>query len=632
MRTVPSTLLLGWLLMFARYPAHATGIAAAGLYAFSPIHEQAPSLKECGDNLLQFGDRGRTIRPALMEGYGAKLAKDSEAEVISHTLLLRPHMPELPSLGVPALRERVPDAEVEAEHLLGMEPEHPYHWVFAPEEHVDLHLSGRESNRATEATLTVWDWECRPVAREKFAMPFATRVRFQVSGRGTYLLTLDGMRGTDPVFRLVRSFAVCPKNNERSNAWRNNGFWVGQCSFPGWHNARMSNGRFVHPEGLTTDESRELDAELVARMGVQVARINLPVFRRDEQGFDLDFSESDKCVNAFVSRGLKLALQFFAPYGAGRGPVLRKYAEIPLDQAFLCPLEEAPYRHYVREVARRYGKHALFFQVGNEPSNPFQYKGSPEEYVASLSQAVHEIRLLFPRTPITNGGYCNTYQSASRIAEGARGLTDFVSYHCHDTFEGLRTFWTQIRGMHQAAGYTEATYANTEMGYAMPTVGAERANAVAEMRKLLYCWAHGHKGALLYSSRELWWPRQFSYDGISDYGFVDHFFCPRFVYGAVSAFLDRYAGCRFDRVLVESDNLNAYAFSSKGRRLVAAFAAKEPVSLSLISDAQRAAINDPMGNESPAENAKQVTFTAGEYPVTLAFHGATRVGLPAERL
>jgi hypothetical protein len=155
-----------------------------------------------------------------------------------------------------------------------------------------------------------------------------------------------------------------------------------------------------------------------------------------------------------------------------------------------------------------------------------------------------------------------------------RGQTDFVSYHWRADREGLVKFWGEIDRMHGDAGYRGLKYANTEMGAAMPTLSSERTQAVWEMQKLLHCWAHGHVGVLLYSSRELWWPRQYSYDSVSDYGFVDHFFCLRFAYGAAAA-----------QVL------------------------------------------DPMGNASPADSPTRLSLRVGEYPLSVLLHEANRLEL-----
>ena len=540
---------------------------------------------------------------------------------------LWPGMAPVPQPGVPLLGDGPPDADRVARCPLRLESRRPYHWVFAPGDAAEILVSCKADDRIEGAALTAWDWEERPVWQTQLATPGEAEVRFEVRGRGTYLLTLDGMHDGRCAFRLVRSFAVCPPNDARRAAWKDSGFWIGQCSFPGWQGARLEGGPPAHTEGLTEQQARDLDADLVTRMGAQVARINFPVFRRDESGLDLDFTLADQCVEAFASQGLALDLQLFGPVGPGRGPVLPAYAAAPVEVAPLCPLQEAPYRHFVGEVSRRYGRHAQFFQIGNEPGNEQQYKGAPEEYVAAVHQAADEVRRVWPQAVVTNGGYCNTGEAVRQIAAGLRGATDFVSYHYHADLPGLKAFFSDIEAAHREAGYTQVRYANTETGYAMPTVAQETTNAACEMQKLLWCWAHGHEGVLLYSSRELWWPRQFSYNGISDYGFVDHFFCPRFVYGAASALLDHGAGFRFEETLRESAGVHAYLFRRDRRCLVALFTTGEPALVTVLSDARQASLIDPMGNAGRVADARRVALTLKRQPRYVRLAGATRVRL-----
>lgn len=542
----------------------------------------------------------------------------------AHIVHLGPQSGPLCLADTPAVTAPVPDADVTPAAGLSLEPAQQCRWVFSPGD--DLVLTATvAAGEATDTTrLTFWNWRLQPLAQ--VAVPTGeSQVQVAVAGRGTYLVTLDRFRRGDCVARLARSFAVCPDNNHRRKDWARSGFWVGQCSFPGWQHARLEGGHTARPEGFTDEQSRELDAELVARMGVQVARINLPVTRRDETGLDLDFTLADACARTFADRGLALDVQLFAPEGAGRGPVLPAYAEAPVQWAMLYPLQEQPYRHYVREMARRYGRDARFFQIGNEPGNPQQSRGTAGEFVSTVRQAADELRRQFPRTPVTNGGYCSDNEVVQEIVAGLPGVTDFASYHYHARLEGLKPFRERMAQLHRQAGYEPVRLANTEMGYAMPTLAAERVHAVQELQKLLYCWAHGDEGVLLYSSRELWWPRQFSYSGISDYGFVDHFFCPRFAYGAVSALLDHYAGYRFECILVEGERLHAYAFAAGSRRLVTLFAPRGETRARVHSNAAAASRIDAMGNVRPLRAARQVTLTVDEYPVTVQLEGATEV-------
>lgn len=550
---------------------------------------------------------------------GASAEPAVKAHAIPRRLItLHPRLPGLADPGVPALTATPPDADGVGRDSLGMEPARPYRWIVSPGQDFEFSVRGTTWEGTDRAVLTLWDWKNQPVEQTSFTMPFVGCVRCRVDGRGTWVLTLDGMRGTQCAMRLIRSFSAGPDNNARRSEWKSSGFWIGQCSFPGWHHLTVK-GHTVHPSGLTADQSRDLDAELVARMGVHIARINLEVRRRDAKGIDLDFSLADKCVDAYVSRGMGLDVQLFCAYGDGPGPVLDKYRDAAGNAIY--PLKEQAYRHFVRETVRRYARHARFIQIGNEPGNTHQYGGTAREYADQVQQAAGEIRQVAPGVPITNGGYCLDNEDTRQIIAAIRGLTDFASYHWHGPFAGLKEFWARMDQLHREAGYIGLKYANTEMGYPMPKVGSERANAVHVMQKLLYCWAHGHQGVLLYSSREPGWPRQHD----TEYGFVDHFYCPRFIYGASTAFLDKYAGFRFERTLVENDNLHVYEFRSGGQRIVAAFAVKSPARITLRSDAASATLIDVMGNEFPLPETERINVQAEDYPQSVLFCGATSV-------
>lgn len=554
-----------------------------------------------------------------MCGLQALGADGPATQVRRQVLGLAAGQPSVATPRTPAIEARILDADVAESNSLSIEPLRPYRWIASPGQSFVVTVRG---DTADSAVLTVWNWENRPVAQAMFSTPFVEEVEFRCEGRGTYLLTLDAMRGATCESRLARSFSVCPDNASRRSLWGRSGFWIGQCSFPGWQDAVL-RGRRVHPVGLTADESRELDAELVARMGVHLARINLPVRRLDAEGMDLDFSNADRCVDAYVSRGLRLDLQLFGPSGEGPGPVVDQYVGVP--STAIVPLKEAPFRHFVRETVGRYGKHCAFIQVGNEPGNPHQYQGTAEEFAEQVRQASDEVRRLYPGLPITNGGYCLINDDTRRVIREVRGRTDFVSYHWHGDPQGLVTFWGEIDRMHGDAGYLGLKYANTEMGATMPTLTSERTHAVWELQKLLHCWAHGHLGVLLYSSRELWWPRLYSFNGVSDYGFVDHFFCPRFAYGAASALLDRYAGFRFERILRESEMLCAYGFRSGTQRMIALFTPQGTADVEIRSDARSAQVLDPMGNASPADTPNRLRLRVGEYPLSVLLNEATHL-------
>jgi hypothetical protein len=105
---------------------------------------------------------------------------------------------------------------------------------------------------------------------------------------------------------------------------------------------------------------------------------------------------------------------------------------------------------------------------------------------------------------------------------------------------------------------------------------------------------------------------------------VDHFFCPRFAYGALSAFVDTYAGASFSSLLTEAHPFTAYEFRSADVRIVTAFTTYDGERAVVVtSDATRAEIVDPMGNRTQAPTPTRVELTAGFYPATAILYGAT---------
>lgn len=537
-------------------------------------------------------------------------------------LSLRPGMPALEDPGVPRLYEPVPDAD-RMEPNLTLEPPVPYRWVVGVGEEFRVRVAGTAEAAGERAVLTVWDWEVRPAAQVRFEVPFAETVPFQAEGRGTYLLTLDLFAEGRCAARLARSFSVCPPNLDRRKAWRADEFFLGTCAFPGRQHWRTEWG-LPTPPGLSEQESRELDAELSARLGLQVVRPDLPVEWAGEDA-PLDFTRADASMAAWTSRGFKLDLQVGLP---GDWAILPEYADVP-DPQWRYPKREGPSRKYVAECVQRYAQDAAFIELYNEPDNRDFWRGRPEEYVAWARWAVEEVRRVAPQAVIVNGGYCLIEPEWTGLfARELRGLMDGVAYHSHGDVTALKAIFDALRAVHAAAGYDPPTFLNTEMGYAAWRLDMERYQAATALQKILYCWAHGHRGALLYCSRDLGGPRL--RPGNPDWGYVDYFFCPRFLYGAVAALVDGYAGASFERILHETPQVHAYLFRAEGRLLVAAFTPhdwRQP--LTLESDAESAWVVDPMGNATPAAAGRMemdVTF----YPQTVVLGGASTVRVVEE--
>ncbi len=531
---------------------------------------------------------------------------------------LRPGMAPLPQPGVPKLWETVPDAD-KMEPNVSLAPRELHQWVFAPGESVEVRVTCGAEAAGERAVLTVWDWNRDPVAQQRFAKPCEETLRLDLTGRGTYLLTLDLFAGEQCVSRLARSFGVCPSNRERRQVWAEDEFFVGTCAFPGRQHWRNDYGPPT-PPGFSEQQSREMDAELSARLGLQVVRPDLPVEWASEDAA-LDFDRADASFLAWTSRGFKLDLQVGQPPDWA---ILPQYAGVT-DPKWRYPRREAPSRRWVAECAARYARDAAYVELYNEPDNRDFWRGTPEEYIAWAGWAEGEARRAAPGVPVANGGYCLIEPEWTGLfARALLGKTDLVAYHSHGGVEGIESAFGAMRAVHAAAGYAKPTFINTEMGYAAWRLDVERSQAATAIQKLLFCWSHGHRGALLYCSRDVGGPRQRA--GDADWGFIDYTMCPRFAYGALAAFIDTYAGARFESALAESQNLRAYLFRATDARIAGVFVphdGTQPVVLT--SDAARAELVDPMGNRTPLPSPARVRIEAGYYPLAVVFHGATTV-------
>ncbi len=604
---------------------------------------------------------------------------------------LRPGLPRV-SVDVPRLSESV--AALKPNPGLWIEPANAFEWVFdtkADGQIVELKVKTPKPPAVEFTKLTVWDWDNTPVVHLRFAADIEEKLRFIVRQRGTYLLTLDGFKGAECVYRLVRSFSVTSPVKDGPARWESSRYALGICAFPGRYHWN-SNGAATLPAGLSEEQARELEARAAARLGLALARLDVSMVLPEDEKSPIDWKRMDAAVKAWtgVNVGdsgeaspqpkLKLALQLMHPPDWSIDP---KYANEEKDR-WRFPRQEQPYRRYAREIVARYRKLAAFVQVNNEPDQIEFWAGPAEDYVTEVRWATDEIRKVFPVNaqgranrgardgganleeraaglaaeavraspdafgvsakhnsraatpnpqppalnpdvlPIANGGYAfiDPKRSAYYV-EQLKGKLDLAAYHSHGSLRELKRDMDHMRRLHNEAKIDRPRYWNTECGYAAWRLDQERTQAAAVVQKVLHSWAHGDEGMLLFCSRMT----RSAAAGRSgrDFGFLDHDFCPRFVYGAVAAFSETFAGAKFVRVLSEGQNVHAYLFTKGETKLVAVFALSVPVEVTVASDGSAASVADGMGNAVKAEDAKRVTVKAGGLLQTVMIEGAKDV-------
>ncbi|MDF1860525.1 MAG: hypothetical protein P1U87_09940 [Verrucomicrobiales bacterium] len=545
------------------------------------------------------------------------LELSSQAEEVSIDVAVFPDFPRIPVTGVPFLNESIPEA-VAPEQGLSIEPEKPFEWSRISSGTTPFPITVRIAKEPFDrGVLTLWNWHNHPIGQWKLESGGSHRFRFNVSGNGVYLLTLDGYRGDQCVRRLVRSFAVTPDLNRARETWKREEFFLGICGFPGRYHWSYQ-GTPTLPAGIEEQEARDLEASLMARLGFQVMRTDESMEMGDrtapDQPYRFDFRRMDAVVEAYTSRGFSLALQLM---NAADWAIAPAYAEVT-QPSWRFPRREEPQRAYVRALVERYGKKARLVQVFNEPDQVDFWSGEPAEFVRHYEFSKEEVREVLPDIPVISGGYSLVDPERTEFfVKTLKGKIDFPAYHSHGLLKDLIEDHETIQRMHREAGYDSPRYLNTEMGFDGWRLDQERRKGEIVPQKALYCWASGHAGVLLFGSRMTLGPNRVS----QDFGFLDHWFCPRFVYGSMTAMVSTLEGASFEKALQNHDGIYAYAFRRGGERIVAAFTTNEEAKVRFETNDRSVVLIDPMGNSRAALSEGGVTLTLDGYPRYLISSG-----------
>lgn len=544
---------------------------------------------------------------------------------------LAPGMPALAELGVPFLHEVIPEHRL-SDGQLAIEPlAGPYEWIAtgpaAPPFALRVAVDGARFDRAV---LTVWDWHNHPVAQRRFEGGKEEHAEFSIAGLGSYLLTLDAFRDGTCRTRMIRNLAATEDLGAVRATWRIDEFFTGLCAFPGRYHWKPG-GEATLPAGLTEEQGREREAAAIARLGMQVVRIDesVEMGRRKgpsgEERYHFDFSRMDAAAASYTSRGFQLALQTM---NAADWAVLPSYADQGRNR-WRYPHREKPQRAYLAALAKRYGKDARFIQISNEPDQIGYWSGTNEEFVEQFRFSVDELRRVAPDLPLTNGGYSLVDEAkCAYFIDRLHPLVDLPAYNAHGNLADLKRSFATMRRLQAEAGDEATGWINTETGYSAWRLEQERRQAQIDTQKVLYSWANGHRGVLLFCSRMTRPPGR---DGSPDFGLLDHQYCPRFVYASLAALHSALAAASFERTLVESESVHLYLFRRGKERILAGFTLAEAGSaLRIVSDASSAAAIDEMGNVGAVAGGTSLELVLDAYPRYWILEDATRVDLSGE--
>lgn len=326
----------------------------------------------------------------------------------------------------------------------------------------------------------------------------------------------------------------------------------------------------------------------------------------------------DWALDMYVRRGLALHVILWP-----EGEILPKYADVKTPWYY--PKEEAGTRAAYASLARKYGAKTLLVEIYNEPDGGF-WEGTVEEFAANHRWAYEEFRRNAPTATLSNGGYCNLKPDVlAQIVPAVKGQLDWVAIHTHGPMADCRKTYEEFMKVHRQAGYDDRTpWFNTEMGFTCWRADIQQFQAYTALQKLLFYWSRGFRGVSVYEMRD-----QAEGEWGVNWGALDHWFCPRFQYPAIAAFIETYAGARHEATLADGPELYVNTFRRGDQTLVACFSlAKEPAPLTLETDARSAKLVDEMGNQLQADQCQgRVTLQPMQYPRTLVLDGATRVAV-----
>ncbi len=542
------------------------------------------------------------------------------AESVAWSVRLTPDATPLPKAGVPFLHETVEEAIADSDGL-SLEPETAHDWwkAEAAEEPFRLKLQV-DSNSFTHGVLTVWNWHNRAVAQWKVASGVETWAELHITGKGVYQLTLDGYADDVCQKRLVRSIAVTEDLNAARETWKREEFFLGVCAFPGRYHWSF-RGEPTLPKTLTETAARELEANALARLGFQVVRPDESMeMGQSTTGYQYQFDRMDAAVTAYTSRGFELALQLMhAPDWA----IAKGYQDVK-EHIWRYPRAEDPQRAYVKALLDRYGRHARFVQIFNEPDQVQFWSGTPEEFVAQLRYTREEIRKFDSQLPILQGGYSLVEPSKTRYyLQQLDGLIDYAAYHSHGSLRDLMEDHATLQQMKAEVGAAPRRWINTEMGYDGWRLDQERRKGQIVPQKTLYCWASDHAGVLLFGGRMTLAPKRTN----QDFGFLDHQFCPRFVVGSLSAMVSTLDGASFHSIALQTDEIFVYQFQRGENRMLAAFTLGDSAEIEIQSNANAAIQTDEMGNRHPLDEATTIRMTLDGYPRYLTLVGVNTINV-----
>ncbi len=277
----------------------------------------------------------------------------------------------------------------------------------------------------------------------------------------------------------------------------------------------------------------------------------------------------DAAVESYTSRGFQLVLQTMS---AADWAVLPPYADRGKDR-WRYPHQEEPQRAYLAALVGRYGKHARFVQVSNEPDQTGYWSGTNEEFVTQFLFSRDEIRRVAPGLPITVGGY--TLVDEAKCAYSSKNSA--ASPTCPPTTRTAISRITPAASPRCAASRPGPATPRPAGSTPRPDTarGGSSRNAARPRSTRRRCSTPGLTGTAASSSFCSRMTRGPGRDGPPDFGLLDYQYGPRFAYGALAALTGTLTNTSYAATLSETDGIHLYRFQRDGESILAGFTLRE---------------------------------------------------------
>jgi hypothetical protein len=282
-----------------------------------------------------------------------------------------------------------------------------------------------------------------------------------------------------------------------------------------------------------------------------------------------------------------------------------------------------------------------YYEILNEPDlygtkTTGFWKGTPQEYV-DLSSYVLDLHETYASNSLISQGGMTHYKDDNEddpllvpevITRSLQNRLSLYAYHCHGPIENLISEKGNVRNVLTRSGFDPASVSqyNSESGLMTGRLSREILQAIALPKKILYGWAHGDCGMLVYDLRDKQGTRL--NETSSDWGLTCHYFCPKPGYGTVASLVSILAGAHFEQSVYEDSLFQLYRFLRDGDTVLTLMDLERPIdgghAITLNFDRipyETVELIDEMGNITIIDPSAVASVNVGDFVNYIRFPG-----------